>query len=97
MSEGKSYAQLRAELEQMVAEVGKPKRPAAEVVEFPQTLVKAERERQAAVAEQDRQRREAYQRLCDATWAENRARWAAEERVRLGGFHRGWGDPDWPA
>jgi hypothetical protein len=69
-----------------------PAKPKAPVVEFPAPVV--ERERQELIAEQDRQRREAYARLCDATWAENRARWAEEERARSGGFHKGYGDDD---
>jgi hypothetical protein len=97
MAESKTYAQARDEFLKELDELSKPKRPAAEVVEFPPTLAKAERERQAAVAEQDRQRREAYARLCDVTWAANVDRWSEESRRGSQGFHRGFGDADWPA
>jgi hypothetical protein len=98
MGERKPYAQARDEFLKELDELTKPKRPVAEVIEFPSTtLAKAERERQAAVAEQDRQRREHYQRLCDQTWQANLDRWAEQARENSGGFHRGYGDPDWPA
>jgi hypothetical protein len=52
-------------------------------------------QQEAEVAEQDRLRREWYQRRCDETWQRNLERWAEEER-RLGqGCHVGPGDPDY--
>lgn len=75
----------------------KPKRPAAPVLEFPPTGLAEDRVRQAAVAEQDRARREQFQRVCDRAWQANLDRWAEEERRRSGGCHRGPMDPDWSA
>jgi hypothetical protein len=69
-----------------------PARPKAPVVEFPAPVM--ERGRQEMIAEQDRQRREAYARLCDATWQANLDRWGEEQRARSGGFHKGYGDDD---
>jgi hypothetical protein len=92
--ERKTLAQEREEFRRYLEEVSRPK---AEVVEFPSKLAEAERERQRQVAEQDRLRREAYQRLCDETWQRNLDQWRDEERQRAGGFHRGYGDSDWPA
>jgi hypothetical protein len=80
------------------AQMARLRKVPAEVVEFPsKELAEADRQRQWEVAEQDRLRREHYQRLCDEAWQRNLDRWAEEARRHSGGFHRGYGDADWPA
>jgi hypothetical protein len=59
----------------------KPAQPKADVVPFPPLL-----------SQQELMRRQA---VIDQCWAQNLARW--RELERDAGFHRGPGDPDWPA
>ena len=60
----KTFAELEAECLQLLESDRLAKLRKAEVLNFPTKLVEAERERQLRVAEQDRLRREEYQRLC---------------------------------
>ena len=93
---GKTFAELEAECLAQLEADWLAKLPKAEVVKFPEKLAEAERERQVRVAEQDRLRREEYQRLCDATWQANLDRWAARDRGYQG-CPRGPRDDDrWP-
>jgi hypothetical protein len=93
----KTFVELEAECLQLLEADRLAKLRKAEVLNFPTKLAEAERERQLRVAEQDRLRREEYQRLCDATWQANLDRWAARDRGYQG-CHRGPRDDDrWPA
>jgi hypothetical protein len=83
MSEGKTYAEMRDDFLRRLAEYDRPKRPPAEVVQFPDRLSDAELwRRQAAL---------------DAAWERTLEAKRELEAERAASCHRGPGDPDYPA
>jgi hypothetical protein len=82
MSEGKTYQEMRDDFVRRLWEYDRPKRPAAEVVEFPPKLSREELWRR--------------QQALDIAWQRTLDARAELDRDRNAGFHRAPGDPDYP-
>jgi hypothetical protein len=81
MSEGKTYAEMRDDFVRRLWEYGRPKKPPAEVVEFPPVLSQADLWRRLAAI--------------DAAWERTLEARRELEAERAATCHRDPGDPDY--